>query len=276
MCVSTGPADFVGTTLYLGRRRHERHGLIEVLGYQNTVRNLGDGPNAMVLHLPVPWLTEGSFLPVGRDGDVLDAMLKAARPVLRGGPDEPAAMSWMDGSPAVEVFEHDVYTVVLAGDPTLIPDALHRVPEHKRPVLDRELFEFYADVFPGRAIALCCFDNADAQRAKPLFLWYPPVDRDQLVLPALDCHSGAVPDLDALVRTDHWLVFGTDEAEPGWGAEVRYSGRIRRKLRAFLPDAVLGADFTEKLLPNGDFAIDYDDLLRGDLSGIERVRPGGA
>ncbi|MFJ8990748.1 nuclear transport factor 2 family protein [Streptomyces sp. NPDC102279] len=44
MCVSTGEAEFSGTTLYGGRLRHPEHGLIHVLGYRNTVANLADGP----------------------------------------------------------------------------------------------------------------------------------------------------------------------------------------------------------------------------------------
>ena len=41
MCVSMWPADFTGTILYTGRRRHPEHGWIDVLGYQNTAANLG-------------------------------------------------------------------------------------------------------------------------------------------------------------------------------------------------------------------------------------------
>jgi hypothetical protein len=52
MCVSTDRAEFSGTTLYAGRRHHPQHGLIHVLGYQNTAANLATGPNAMLLHLP--------------------------------------------------------------------------------------------------------------------------------------------------------------------------------------------------------------------------------
>jgi len=51
MCVSMDQAEFSGTILYAGRLRHPVHGLIHVLGYQNTVVNLAEGPNAMLLHL---------------------------------------------------------------------------------------------------------------------------------------------------------------------------------------------------------------------------------
>jgi len=52
MCISTGEAAFSGTIVYCGRQHHPVHGLIHVMGYQNTAVNLTDGPNAMLLHLP--------------------------------------------------------------------------------------------------------------------------------------------------------------------------------------------------------------------------------
>ena len=137
------------------------------------------------------------------------------------------------------------------------------------------MLAFYGDCFPRHPVALCCFDNTEAARAKPLMLWYRPLDEERLVLPALDCHTGAVPDLGANVATDHTVVFATDRAVAGWGEPVVYSGaaRMRDDQRAFLSDHVLGRAFTETL-PNGDFAIAHQDLVRGDLRRIERVVPG--
>jgi hypothetical protein len=229
-------ADFSGTILYGGRCSHPTHGVVEVLGYQNTVVNLVTGPNAMLLHLPSPGVKSSQFIGVGRHGDVLSRMVDAVRPVAAA-----ADMQWMDAGGTVEVFEHDIYTVVLAGDPTQATAALARVPAHKRPVVNPELFEFYRDVFPCHSVALCCFDNAEAKRAKPLLIWYEPIDQNRIVLPALDCHTGAIPDCDALVRRDHWLLCGSDENEQEWGEPVDYPAGMRHSLRAFLPDADSGA-----------------------------------
>ena len=117
---------------------------------------------------------------------------------------------------------------------------------------------------------LCCFDNAEAQRAKPLLLWYSPTEPDLLVAPALDCHTGAAPDLDVPVFADHREAFGTDAAPADWGRTVRYAPGMRHKLRQFLPDAVIG-DVFHGPLPNGDFAITHDDLLAENISRIHRV-----
>ncbi|MFD0901430.1 hypothetical protein [Actinomadura sediminis] len=271
MCVSLAEAEFTGTTLYVGRRRHPRHGAIEVLGYENTALNLADGPNAMLLHLPARTMTPDHFVPVGRHGGrVLAAMVDAVRPPSRGA--GAAAMDWMSHGPRdVQVFEHDVYTVLLAEDPTLIPAALARVPGRRRPRLDPALMEFYADHYPRHSVAVCCFDNADARRAKPLLMWYEPLDPDVLVAPALDAHTGGPPVPGEPVGTDHWVLFGGDDAP---GAPVDYPRGLRGKVRDFLPDTVIGAHFGAAL-PNGDFALAHDDLLAGRIDRIERLRPSG-
>ena len=273
MCVSAGAAELSRTILYAGRRLHRVHGWVEVLGYQNTAVNLAAGPNAMLLHLPARKITSTQFLNLGHCDRVLRDMAASVQAVAGGRylSDEP---DWMDGG-RVEVFEHDIYTVVLADRATDIPRALERVPERKRPIVSRELLAFYADYFPRYPVALCCFDNTEATQAKPLMLWYRPLDEDRLVLPAIDCHTGQVPNLDASVLTDHTVIFATDRAIEGWGEPVTYSqaGQMRHDLRAFLPAHVLGGQIQE-VLPNGDFAIDHDDLIRGDLGRIKRLTPG--
>ncbi|WP_055715338.1 hypothetical protein [Streptomyces torulosus] len=270
MCVSLAPAEFTGTTLYCGRLHHPEHGLIHVLGYQNTAANLADGPNAMLLHLPARQMSRRNFLSVGRSSDVLERMVDAVRPVSVGMVDD--SIAWMGAArgPAVEVFEHDVYTVVLARDPRAVPAALAEVPEHRRPALNPELFAFYAERCPAHAIAVCCFDNAEAAQAKPLLMWYPPHDPDVLTLPALDCHTGAVPDPDALVDTDHWVILGTDAAPDGWGSPVDHDPAMRHALRSFLPNTVVGRHFGGPLR-NGDFTISHEELLRVGEEGVSRV-----
>ncbi|MEU5122894.1 hypothetical protein [Streptomyces asoensis] len=272
MCISTGEAAFSGTIVYCGRQHHPVHGLIHVLGYQNTAVNLADGPNAMLLHLPARQrLTPGNFVSAGRTGDVLRRMVDAVAPVAVA----TDGIAWMSAEPqSVQVFDHDVYTVLLAADPTAVTAALRRVPPHRRPDLDPELLRFYADHFPDHTIALCCFGNADAQDAKPLLLWYPPLDPDRLTLPALDSHTGAAPDLDAAVSVDHWVLFSTDQAPEGWGEPVDYPGTMRHSLRAFLPATVMGDYYgDEQKLLNGDFTISHQDLLAGDLDRVERRQP---
>lgn len=272
MCVSTGRAEFSGTVLYVGRRRHPEHGLTHVLGYQNTAVNLGSGPNAMLLHIPAVSMSQRNFLSAGRSPDILRRMVDAVRPRGRAAA---GSMMWMGGDDGgVEVFEHDVYTVLLADDPTLLPQALSRVPERKRPSLRPELMEFYAACYPAHTVLVCCFDNADARQAKPLLVRYQPLEPDLLVAPALDCHTGGVPDLGVPVVSDHWVLFGTDEAPAGWGSPVRYPPGMRHELREYLPERVIGAEYAGRELPNGDFAVSHEELKAGDLRRLpHRLQP---
>ncbi|MER6280916.1 hypothetical protein ABT202_32240 [Streptomyces sp900105245] len=271
MCISAAEAAFSGTTLYCGRLRHPVHGLIHVMGYQNTALNLAAGPNAMLLHLPTRRLAPEQFVSVGRADDILRRMVDAVE--IKDVQDDGIAWMGLSRSP-VRVFDHDVYTVLLADDPRLIPTALHQVPWNRRPAVSPELLDFYAGHFPDHAVALCCFANADARRAKPLLVRYEPLDPDRLSVPALDSHTGGPPDLGADVPVDHWVVFSTDEAPDDWGAPVTYPERMRHSLRALLPDRVVGRYYGDgRALPNGDFGISHQDLLTGDLDRVERHRP---
>jgi hypothetical protein len=92
------------------------------------------------------------------------------------------------------------------------------------------------------------------------------------LLPAIDSHTGTVPALGTDVMTDHWLLFGSDDAGDDWGEPVLYDRQLRHTLLDFLPPRVAGLQVSQPL-PNGDFAIAYDDLLHGRLDRIERLVP---
>jgi hypothetical protein len=277
MCVSAAPARFTGTILYHGVRNHAEHGRVHVVGYQNTAQNLATGPNAMLLHLPAVGMTQANFIDTSGCPRILRDMVASLQPVSRGPAAAPGS-AVAHGAPPVQIFEHDIYTVVLATDPTLIPDALAQVPPHKRIPANRPLFDFYAAMYPGYAVALCCFDNREAMQANPLLMWYTPQDSSRFALPAVDCHTGGVPDLRAAVLTDHWVLFGTDEAGPEWGLPVLYMNRASMDgcpAAPFLPDRVIGMPF-RGLQPNGDFVIPYEDVLSGNLRTLHRLTPGWA
>ncbi|MFE2823463.1 hypothetical protein [Streptomyces sp. NPDC059271] len=105
-------------------------------------------------------------------------------------------------------------------------------------------------------------------------MWYPPLDSDQLTVPALEGHTGRAPDLDANVPVDHWVLFSTDQAPSDWGAPVMHPEDMRHSLRTFFPSAVVGWHYGGgETLPNGDFTISHRDLLTGDLNRIERLQP---
>lgn len=284
MCVSADHADFSGTIVYAGRCDHPRLGPIEVFGYQNTAVNLASGPNAMLLHLPASGLTADNFIELGRHSDVLTMMVDALGVRVAS-----AGVDWMDEpTPQAQVFDHDIYTVVLAEDPMRVYAALERVQAHRRPVVREELFAFYAAAYPAHTLVLCCFDNRDARQAKPLMMWYEPADPDRITVPAIDCHTGGVPELGAPVERDHMLIFGVSGGdvaddwgagpEHGYTAVMDWPGDMRHRVREFLPDRIFAAPIHEHcprpdLLGNGDYGIDLADLLADEgLAGWESLR----
>jgi hypothetical protein len=149
----------------------------------------------------------------------------------------------------VQIFEHDIYTIILAEDPAAIPSALQKIEKRKRIAENSDLFAFYSKHFPKYPVALCCFDNADAARASPILLWYKPLHPNEFAAPAIDSHTGSAPDLSAKVLVDHWVIFGCDDA---FGTGVRYRDNLSAEVRSFLPRRVVGRQFSGKL-PNGDF-----------------------
>ncbi|MFB9833319.1 hypothetical protein [Actinoallomurus acaciae] len=280
MCVSAAPARFADTILYHGRVRRPEHGLVHVLGYQNVAANHATGPNAMLLHLPGVGMTQDNFVDTSGARHILRNMVHALDPPTRSYGAAPGGAPAGGAPPPVQVFEHDIYTVVLATDASLIPDALRLVPEHRRIPVNRPLFDFYARSYPGHAIALCCFDNRDAVRSDPLLLWYVPRHPDRLELPAVDCHTGGVPQIGAPVWTDHWVILGTDEPVPASGAWrsspplVWLEAERQSPAAPFLPRAVVGRTYRGSF-PNGDFMISQADLMAGRMEAMSRVGPGG-
>lgn len=165
----------------------------------------------------------------------------------------------------VQVFDHDIYTVVLSQNAGLIPDALKLVKKDRRPALNQPLFDWYGRIFPNWPIALCCFNNRQQAAAAPLTIWYEPLRGDFLTLPAIDCHTGATPRLSGRVEVDHWVIYGRESHAPGF-ARVHYRRPVQDPFLAkVLPSYVVGQRFTGQLM-NDDFIVDTESHL------IERGR----
>lgn len=268
MCVTMARAWLASTVLYAaevdagGERVH-------VLGYQNKVANktsplarlMGKGGgNAMILPFPAEpgSMTRENVLDTEHCPNILQDMKRALEPMPRGRGLTDAPHS---GAPAVQVFTTGIYTVVLARDARAIPKALGRVPAEKRPGLNPQLFDAYAIWYPDWTIALCCFNNRQAALATPMLWWYRPREPDRLFAPALDCHTGAVPDLGAKVMVDHVVAFASPELGER-GEPVRYQDAIPPAVAPYLCGRVIGEGF-HKRMPNGDFVCRVADVRRG-------------
>ena len=272
MCVSTGPAEFSQTILTIAKAIHpQSYRPVHVLGYQNTARSLLPfGGNAMLLHFPSRGMSRHNVIETKAFPNCLKDQVEAVRPQSRA-----KANFDLFGAVAagpVEIFDSGIYTVVLAQNPEDIPRVLHRVPAEKRPNLNEQLFAWYGARFPNWSFALCCFNNSDAVDADPMLWWYDPnLHREQFMLPSIDCHTGAVPDLDRAVEVDHWVILGDRERRSPYMQEVKYSeARAMSKLaRALLPKWVIGRKFVGTL-PNTDFIFPVDALNTGKPDLIKR------
>ncbi|HEU5379076.1 MAG TPA: hypothetical protein VFV38_26935 [Ktedonobacteraceae bacterium] len=93
------------------------------------------------------------------------------------------------------------------------------------------------------------------------------------MLPGLDCHTGNPPDFHEQVAVDHWIMLASDDMPAEVGDEVYYSDRFMPwETRSFLPSRVIGKYF-HGTMGNGDFAFLHADVVRGDLSHMQRVQP---
>jgi hypothetical protein len=255
--------------------------LVHVLGYQNVVANGGgllsrllrhQTGNAMILPFPAEpgSMTEANVVATEACPNILQDMSKAVSmtldKMLRG-----PALGRGQIKSIVQVFSTGIYTVVLAQDARAIPGALHRVPSDKRPALHPKLFDAYAAWYPEWTIALCCFNNRRATLATPLLWWYRPMNPERLFAPALDCHTGKVPDLRATVKVDHAMVFASPELADK-GLHVSYEDDIPATVAPFVSERVIGSYFHKKL-PNGDFVCDVADVRRGLFSPRRELPP---
>lgn len=293
MCVTLGKAHLSKTTLFVGQVQTQDHGLVHMCGYQNKVQNLiskrqgiydsweqyrGEDygkkacGNAMILPFPaVPGtMSKKNFL-TGMDAcpHVLEDMATAVNLLGSKG----FSYSRGGGTLDVEIFELDIYTVVLAQNARLIPDVIGDVPEAKRPPLKPSTFTAYDVWYPDWPVAVCCFNNEEAALASPIMPWYKPLRPEFLFAPAIDSHTGDVPNLNAQVEVDHTLVVGIDGAPEGKGQRVNYQDQIPAHIRPYVPNRVIGAR-VHTWMPNGDFVFRMDQVEKGDFKPMRLLPPG--
>lgn len=302
MCVSLQPAHFSKTTLFAAETEVGGR-LMHVLGYQNTVQNgvvsshgsgqrrigevdrgsfswsdLTHAPsvslppgNAMILPIPAVHgtMSRESVLDTRNCRYVLDDMADA---VKVGAKTLGVTRGASGTSRRIEVFDHDVYTIVLASDARDIQDALRIVSERRRPVLNEAIFDAYARWYPEWTVALCCFDTRDAKRAAPMLWVYEPMHPQALFAPALDSHTGDVPDLKASVDVDHTVIVASHRL--AWGDDVHYRDAVPAAVRPYLPSRVVGQQVLQPM-QNGDFVFRVEDVRAGRFK-LGRLPPPGA
>lgn len=258
MCLSSAPARFNDTLLYAGVAPSGAH----VIGYQNTATNLAVGANCMMLPMqsldpmgPANILDTRSCKNILRD--MRTALMPVSKGLTRGGG------SFALDSMSVQVFDHDIYTIALGLVGADFGRALASVSPDRRPSISREILDFWARHYRGYHLALCCFNNRDAQQAAPMLWCYNPAVPETLVAPAVDGHDGHAPRPGAPVDLDHFLMASCPDISQA--AEISYTDRIPAPLRAVLPTRAVGQSYEGYEGPNGDFLIDTGRLRSGRL-----------
>lgn len=237
--------------------------------------NIGAG-NAMILPIPdavgnielIDTTTCPNFLK-----DIRSALTPRGRGMTRG-----AFLGGAD-SKSVRIINFDVYTIVIAKNARDLTKAVasDAVPADRRPAINSAIIKAYTKWYPGWAIAVCCFSNTEAKRAKPLLFSYEPtkqVDPDFLFVPTLDCHDGGVPDLTAKVDVDHTIFVGIGDFPESHGMTVLYSdSEIAPGIRELLPRQVNGKVVSGQYR-NGDVVFKRSELQAGIVRGLRALPPG--
>ena len=266
-CCSLAPAKFSQTLGWAGEARYQGK-LVHLLGYQNRVQNLAtSGGNAMLLPLPArpKSMSPKNILDTSSCPHLLIDMENSLTPMSKSrGGHEPR-------SAGAVVFDHDIYTIVLAENPQAIPAALKQVKAERRPALSPEIFKSYGRWYPGWTFALCCFNNRDAASARPMVWWYEPCQPEKLFFPALDAHDGKPPDLKAQVGVDHMLMVSSHQMGPTAGSSVVYREKLSGAMQSLAPSRALGRPQRGQML-NGDFYFDCADVRQGRFR-PQRVTP---
>jgi hypothetical protein len=251
MCVSLSPAIFDDTAIMISPARHPDTGAaIVVMAYQNKVQNkTRNHGNAMLIHFPASSaMGKKNIIDTDDCPHIVSDMIKSLMPVSRSIPTKGIMRS-----KSVEIFESGIYTIVMSNDASSIPEALDRVAANKRPVINKNLFNWYGKQFPEWKFALCCFSNRDVADSTPMVWWYEPIIHNKLMLPGIDCHTGDVPDLSSKVDVNHWVIAGSRNKLPDFCA-VRYQDNLSPFLQDILPKYVRGKHLTKNMI-NGDFIL---------------------
>lgn len=189
------------------------------------------------------------------------------------------------GSKSIEVriINFDVYTIVIAKNAGAMRKALasDAVPADRRPSLNADMIKAYTKWYPGWAIAVCCFNNADAKEAKPLLFSYEPskqANPDDFFVPTLDAHDGKVPNLTARVDVDHTVFIATKDMASNRATMVYYRDAhttpgMAPGIAELLPKAVMGKVLRGDMI-NGDIIFRRSDLAAGKFNGLRALPPG--
>lgn len=252
MCMSSEPAHFSDTRLYVGRAVHKKQD-VHVLCYQN--KAISETPNCMILPFPAKEpMTAENIIDTSESPRLLEDMADACRVFTKSIRRSLSLDSYsFNSAPVVQVFESGSYTVLLSESCQGMPAALSLVDEKKRPKISKEMLDGMEKLYPNHHFAICCWQGS--VEAEPLLWYYVPQNPDSLFFPTMDAHDGKPPVVDSMVYVDAWYLTKSEEK----GNKVYY-GKYPQGYQHLLPINVVGTSI-RRALPNGDFTMTDEGWL---------------
>lgn len=261
MCCTIGEveAKLSDTKLYAGEAMHEGK-YVHVLAYQNTAETDGSAPNAMIIPFPtnVP-MGPANILDTSKYKGFLNDIGEAtriyakSRGMMLG--DDHDELFFGSAAGMAQVFDVGAYTVILADHVAQVPAALLKVAANKRPTISTQFLIRYGQMYPKQPVALCCWSGV--VEADPLLWWYEPKDPENLFIPTMDAHTGAPPDVNAIVYTDHIISVGSNINPTG--ERVSYSDSELYEGATLLPTHVHGTK-QKGFVKNGDTFVNVKNM----------------
>lgn len=259
MCITVEEANLSSTVILAHQVEHEGR-KVNVLGYQNTARSLGDNrQNAMLLPIPsaAPMSQKNCIDMTGAD-ELFTDYHRLFDPPVRTKSRGIAVASGSAAAGDFEVFESGEYTVVLMRQLPLVElrKALKNLPGGYSIDFDMRkarMFRAFKKYYPDWHLALCLWTG---EAKAPMLWWYEPMMAYQHFhfLPGLDAHDGEPPDPSLRsVNIDHTLVVGAQ----GQGAKDATSivHKAPPHLRKWLPESVFGVQKKGQQARNGDWVL---------------------
>jgi len=274
MCVTSGPATLSKTRILSFKVDEDRH----FLAYSNSAKNLSNKANSMIL--PVPGkVKQSDFVDTSafpKFMEHLEAQLTPRSRSLGGS-------KGLDRSLGVIHFQSGMYEVFIAsggigtsvagllqGKKHPVQEALKVLQPSKRPEISKELLEWYDKFYPGWDLVVCVFGADKVMESQPIAFTYRPLPewKDALFYPAVDSHSGGVPNLLENVDVDHFLFAPTSRLG---GASINSHSSMPKYLIARTFTGVKQNDARQ----NGDWVRPLDESLLDTrmIGGMTRISP---
>lgn len=202
--------------------------------------------------------------------DIGDALVE---PTFANGQMVPALHFGTSGGEQMVYVQMGIYDIVIAQNASMLTSALQEVEPLKRPKLNDALFGTLERWYQC-PVAVCCFNNAESGKARPLAFAFQPFDPEHIVVYTLDAHDGQVPNPSALVKMDHAIFVGSYLTPESKCAKVTYRDQIPDHMSPYILDHVMGMELRDRL-QNGDISFSTEAVRAGIFDGSRDLPPFG-